>query len=76
LARLTSAPWIKAKPASPFQWRWSTRIGGPYGEQIVKILESIDVLDLTNLSTPEEAEQQVLDSQVVAAVADTGWLHE
>ena len=41
---------------------------GPYGEQIVKILESIDVLDLTNLSTPEEAEQQVLDSQVVAAV--------
>ncbi len=41
---------------------------GAYGAQIVKILEDMHVLDLTSPSTSEEARQQVLDSEVVAAV--------
>ncbi len=41
---------------------------GAYGAQIVKILESIDALELTNLAAPDEARQQVLDSNVMAAI--------
>lgn len=41
---------------------------GAYGGQIAKIMASIDVLKLTTLATPAEAETLVRDSQVVAAV--------
>lgn len=41
---------------------------GAYGSQIAKIMADIDVLKLTTLDTPAEAEALVRDSQVVAAV--------
>lgn len=41
---------------------------GAYGSQIAKIMTDIDVLKLTTLDTPAEAEALVRDSQVVAAV--------
>jgi ABC-2 type transport system permease protein len=41
---------------------------GAYGSQIAKIMAGIDVLKLTTLETPAEAEALVRDSQVVAAV--------
>ena len=39
-----------------------------YGKQIETILNSIDVLDITVSNSPEEAESQVLDSKVLAAI--------
>ena len=39
-----------------------------YGKQIDTILSSIDVLDVTRLDSPEEAENQVRDSKVLAAI--------
>ena len=39
-----------------------------YGKQIETILKSIDVLDVTRLDSPEEAENQVRDSKVLAAI--------
>ena len=39
-----------------------------YGKQIETILRSIDVLDITLLDSPEEAENQVRDSKVLAAI--------
>jgi ABC-2 type transport system permease protein len=39
-----------------------------YGKQIETILKGIDVLDITYLDSPEEAENQVRDSKVLAAI--------
>jgi ABC-2 type transport system permease protein len=39
-----------------------------YGKQIETILNSIDVLDISTLDSPEEAENQVRDSKVLAAI--------
>ena len=39
-----------------------------YGKQIETILKQIDVLDLTIMTSPEEAENQVRDSKVLAAI--------
>jgi ABC-2 type transport system permease protein len=41
---------------------------GAYGEQIAKILGSIEAFKITRLTTPAEAEDQVRSSQVMAAV--------
>lgn len=39
-----------------------------YGKQIETILKDIDVLDITRLDSPEEAENQVRESKVLAAI--------
>ncbi|HSQ17309.1 MAG TPA: ABC transporter permease, partial [Anaerolineales bacterium] len=39
-----------------------------YGKQIETILKQIDVLDITIMASPEEAENQVRDSKVLAAI--------
>jgi linearmycin/streptolysin S transport system permease protein len=41
---------------------------GMYGDQITSILESIDVLRITELTSPDEAEQEVRDSNALAAI--------
>ncbi len=41
---------------------------GSYGEQIAKILGNIEAFKITILATPTEAEEQVRNSQVMAAV--------
>jgi ABC-2 type transport system permease protein len=41
---------------------------GVYGAQIMKIMQDIDALKITALDSPDEAEQQVRQSKVVAAV--------
>ncbi len=41
---------------------------GVYGEQMAKVLASLDILDIQALNSPEEAEQQVLNSKAVAAI--------
>lgn len=41
---------------------------GAYSKQIIKILDEIDALAVTNLASEAEAEQQVLASKYVAAV--------
>lgn len=39
-----------------------------YGDQIADILETIQNLDITSLTSPSEAEQQVLESKALAAI--------
>ena len=41
---------------------------GEYGRQVAVILDGIDVLDLQNVATPAEAQDQVLSSKSLAAI--------